>query len=138
MNIPKSHPRFVSLQTREKMQLSVRLQGEEKDHSGVLELTQEEQTFVFVGIDAEPVPSLNRGFSAPVKVMFDYTVDQLAHLMLYDTDPVARWDASQALFSFKVAEAARRLSRGESMVRSDFYPDLLQILLLYLYFESEN
>ncbi|WP_310567325.1 aminopeptidase N [Hydrogenophaga sp.] len=60
-------------------------------------LTQESERFTFVNIDAEPVPSLLRGFSAPVVLDIDYTDDQLLHLLAHDSDPFNRWEAGQRL-----------------------------------------
>ena len=63
----------------------------------VLDLTASEQRFVFVGLPAEPVPSLLRDFSAPVVVDHPYTDAQLAFLLAHDADPFNRWEASQRL-----------------------------------------
>lgn len=63
----------------------------------VLELTQAEQTFVFEHVQEKPVPSLLRGFSAPVKSTFDYSRADLAILMSRDSDGFNRWEASQQL-----------------------------------------
>ena len=51
----------------------------------------------FVDVDAEPVPSILRGFSAPVVLDFDYSDAQLLHLLAHDTDPFNRWEAGQRL-----------------------------------------
>ncbi|MEJ2443576.1 MAG: aminopeptidase N [Exilibacterium sp.] len=63
----------------------------------VLEVTQAEQTFVFNGVKEKPVPSLLRGFSAPVKLHYDYSREDLVVLMSRDSDGFCRWDASQQL-----------------------------------------
>ncbi len=60
-------------------------------------LTQPSETFVFTGIQAEPVPSILRGFTAPVVLEFDYSDDQLLHLLEHDSDPFNRWEAGQRL-----------------------------------------
>lgn len=65
--------------------------------SRVLELREVTQRFVFEGIAAEPVPSLLRGFSAPVTLDYPYTTEQLTQLMAFDTDAVNRWEAGQRL-----------------------------------------
>ncbi|MEO6929625.1 MAG: aminopeptidase N, partial [Casimicrobiaceae bacterium] len=64
----------------------------------VLDVREALQRFTFTGIDKPPVPSLARGYSAPVKVEFDYTDAQLAVLAAHDSDPVNRWDATQRSF----------------------------------------
>jgi aminopeptidase N len=62
-----------------------------------LVMTQETETRVFINIDAEPVPSILRGFTAPVVLEFDYTDAQLLHLLRHDSDPFNRWEAGQRL-----------------------------------------
>ncbi|MDQ7970791.1 MAG: aminopeptidase N [Oxalicibacterium faecigallinarum] len=68
----------------------------------VLELMEEQQTFVFEDVAEEPVPSLLRDFSAPVNLEYDYSDADLAFLMAHDSDAFNRWEAGQRL-------AARRL-----------------------------
>jgi len=63
----------------------------------VLEITGAEQVFEFHGIEEPPVPSLLRDFSAPVRVRYPYTREQLLFLMSHDTDGFNRWDAGQKL-----------------------------------------
>lgn len=62
-----------------------------------LVLSQANETFVFTGLDAEPVPSILRGFSAPVVLDFDFSDQQLLTLLAHDTDPFNRWEAGQRL-----------------------------------------
>src|SRR5690606_29802863 len=63
----------------------------------VLELRDREQSFTFIGITEKPVPSLLRNFSAPVRLDYDYSRDDLVRLMRQDSDGFCRWDASQIL-----------------------------------------
>lgn len=63
----------------------------------VLDVCEEQQTFVFTAIDSKPVPSLLRGFSAPVKLEFDYTQEELLFLMTRDRDGFNRWNVAQEL-----------------------------------------
>lgn len=65
----------------------------------LLSLKEPTQTFVFHGLDEAPVPSLFRGFSAPVDVVMDLDASQLKTLFLHDSDPVNQWGAGQALAS---------------------------------------
>ena len=67
------------------------------DTSLVFSLYDTSQTLVFENIQQPAVPSLLRGFSAPIKLNYDYTSDQLAHLMANDSDDFNRWDAGQKL-----------------------------------------
>jgi len=63
----------------------------------MLELRDAVETFSLKGLRARPVPSLLRGFSAPVLVRYPYTEDQLTFLMAHDSDGFNRWDAAQGL-----------------------------------------
>ncbi|MDB5751654.1 MAG: pepN [Ramlibacter sp.] len=65
--------------------------------SGMHVLTQESETLTFPGLAAEPVPSLLRGFSAPVVLDYDYSDAQLLTLLAHDADPFNRWEAAQRL-----------------------------------------
>ncbi|MFC7607756.1 aminopeptidase N [Teichococcus aestuarii] len=60
----------------------------------MLLLEEAEQTYVFEGLPAKPVPSLLRGFSAPVKLS-GLTLEQLGFLAAHDTDAFVRWESSQ-------------------------------------------
>ncbi|MFL9823354.1 aminopeptidase N [Rhodoplanes sp. SY1] len=66
---------------------------------GVLVLTRPAERFVFDGITVPVVPSLNRGFSAPVKIKADLGSDDLRFLATHDSDPFNRWQAVQTLAS---------------------------------------
>jgi aminopeptidase N len=80
--------------------MPLRLEGEQADASPntmVLELTQASQTFRFKHVAERPVPSVLRGFSAPVILDIEYTDDELAFLMANDSDPFNRWEAGQRL-----------------------------------------
>jgi aminopeptidase N len=79
--------------------IPLQLQGETQAGatSRVLSVTEAEQTYTFVGLKVKPLPSLLRGFSAPVKLSFPYNRDQLMFLMQHDSDGFNRWDAGQQL-----------------------------------------
>lgn len=76
----------------------------------VLELTATEQTFAIDGIAEKPVLSLLRGFSAPVKAECEFSVEELCFLIANDSDPVARWEATQQLMlkTLKAKVAAQK------------------------------
>jgi len=63
----------------------------------IYELTEAKQTLLIEGVGESAVPSLLRGLSAPVKLDYGYSAEQLAHLMANDSDGFNRWDASQTL-----------------------------------------
>ena len=66
-------------------------------HDTVLVLAEAEQTFTFVHVPLEPVPSLLRGFSAPVVLEAELGDDALFTLLSHDSDPFNRWEAAQKL-----------------------------------------
>ncbi|WP_338439991.1 aminopeptidase N [uncultured Aquabacterium sp.] len=66
-------------------------------HNTVLVLSEPEQTFTFVHVPVEPVPSLLRGFSAPVVLEAELSDDALFTLLSHDQDPFNRWEAAQKL-----------------------------------------
>jgi len=63
----------------------------------VLNITKEKEQFHFYNIESKPIPSLLRGFSAPVRLQATYTEEELLFLFTHDNDSVARWDAGQQL-----------------------------------------
>jgi aminopeptidase N len=97
--------------------LPLRLQGEGAavGSSRVLSVTEAEQTFTFVDMPAKPLPSLLRGFSAPVKLSFPYSRDQLMFLMQHDSDGFNRWEAGQQLAVQVLQELIGQQQRGETM-----------------------
>ena len=71
--------------------------GQPAPLSRVFVMTQAVETLTFANIDSEPVPSILRGFSAPVVLGFDYSNAQLLKLLACDADPFNRWEAGQRL-----------------------------------------
>ncbi|MBD9631139.1 aminopeptidase N [Pseudomonas sp. PDM19] len=112
--------------------LSLRLQGEEHAHGSdrVLQVTEAEQSFTFVGLAEKPLPSLLRGFSAPVKLSFPYNRDQLMFLMQYDEDGFNRWEAGQQLSVQVLQELIGQHQRGEKLVLDDRLITAFRTLLL--------
>jgi aminopeptidase N len=79
--------------------LPLKLQADEQNAPSerVLDLTEASHIFEFHGLSEKPVPSLLRHFSAPVRVHYPWTREQLVFLMQHDTDGFNRWDAGQRL-----------------------------------------
>ncbi|MGR3396127.1 aminopeptidase N [Pseudooceanicola nanhaiensis] len=71
--------------------------GDEVQETTLLELTQAEQSFTFTGLSARPVPSILRGFSAPVILDRQSSNAERAFLLAHDTDPFCKWEAGRAL-----------------------------------------
>ncbi|MBD3677361.1 MAG: aminopeptidase N [Rhodobacteraceae bacterium] len=71
--------------------------GKEIQPTTVLEMTEAEQSFSFEGLTSPPVPSIFRGFSAPVIVNRHMSSDERAFLLAHDTDPFNKWEAGRTL-----------------------------------------
>jgi aminopeptidase N len=99
-------------------ELPLRLHGETaaQGTSRVLSLTEAEQAFTFVDIAEQPLPSLLRGFSAPVKLRFPYSRDQLMFLMQHDSDGFNRWEAGQQLAVQILQELIAQHQAGKALV----------------------
>ncbi|MBI1905081.1 MAG: aminopeptidase N [Rhodocyclales bacterium] len=109
-------PVALGLLGRDGADLPLRLEGEA--HAGattrVLELTGAEQTFHFVDLQHEPVPSLLRGYSAPVILDYDEDDARLAFRMAHDSDAFNRWDAGQRYGERVMLALAAALERGQA------------------------
>jgi len=93
---------------------------EDEARSGVLELRETSQSWTF-DVAERPVPSLLRGFSAPVKLEIDRATDDWCVLMTHDTDPFVRWDAGQQMaLSVLTAMVAEIRAQREPAVPEHF------------------
>ncbi|WP_077037536.1 aminopeptidase N [Pelomonas sp. KK5] len=96
---PQVIPVSVGLIGRGGQVLPLELQGEAEFHGNerVLVLDQAQQRFTFLNVFVEPVPSLLRGFSAPVLLDDGLSDADLLTLLTHDTDAFNRWEAGQRL-----------------------------------------
>ena len=98
-------------------------------HTRLLELTEAEQSFVFVDVDARPVPSLLRNFSAPVIVDFPYTDAELTLLSAHDSDPFNRWEAGQRLATRELVRLTHAAEHCDALVLSPALIDVYRATL---------
>ncbi|MEI7713098.1 MAG: aminopeptidase N [Rhodospirillales bacterium] len=98
-------------------ELATRLAGEAAAISGtrVLLATEAETRFIFEDVASPPVPSLLRGFSAPVKLS-GVSRDRLQFLAAHDTDPFARWEAGQQYATALLLDMVAAIQRGEDPI----------------------
>ncbi|WP_449427137.1 aminopeptidase N [Rhodanobacter umsongensis] len=96
---PLPIPVKLALFTRNGDMLPLQMDGQtaKPETERIVVLTQAEQRFVFQNVITAPVPSLLRGFSAPVILDCDYAPDELALLLRHDIDGFNRWEAGQQL-----------------------------------------
>jgi len=81
--------------------------GDEVVPTTVLEMQDATQTFRFEGLNARPIPSILRDFSAPVILQRDTSSAERAFLLAHDTDPFNRWEAARGLGRETLMEMAR-------------------------------
>ena len=98
-------------------ELPLRLQGEAAaaGSNRVLSVTAAEQQFTFIDVPDLPLPSLLRGFSAPVRLHFPYSRDQLMFLMQHDSDGFNRWEAGQQLAVQVLQELVGQQQAGQPL-----------------------
>ncbi|XOV89428.1 MAG: aminopeptidase N [Pseudomonadota bacterium] len=92
------------------------VRNEKGEFTTVLNVTRERQQFRFSGLAARPVPSILRHFSAPVKLDYSYSRDDLVFLMSHDSDGFNRWEAGQRLAIDVIQEVIGQQERGEKCV----------------------
>ncbi|PCJ32919.1 MAG: aminopeptidase N [Gammaproteobacteria bacterium] len=93
-------PLAMGLLDEQGQSLPLQLAGENtawESETRVLSITETEQLFTFINVQSAAIPSLLRGFSAPVKMKVKRSNAELAFLMTHDKDSFNRWDASQTL-----------------------------------------
>lgn len=95
----------------------------------VIGLKQKEESYVFENIESKPVPSLLRGFSAPVKLKFDYSRDDLLFLMANDSDGFNRWDAGQSLALDIMLELSQHVLNSEDLTLDERLVEVFKSLL---------
>ncbi len=121
--LPMHIPLVVGLLGPDGADLPLRLAGEEAagGTSRILHVTAETQTFVFQDVAARPVPSLLRGFSAPVKLKTDLSDADLTFLMAHDSDAFNRWEAGQSLGGRILLGLVADQQAGRALVLPDSY-----------------
>jgi aminopeptidase N len=92
---------------------------------GLLEIDRSPKSYVFTEIADRPVPSTNRGFSAPIKVISNLADADLRFLARHDLDPFNRWEAVYSLTTRVLVESTAAIRRG-GQPRQD--PDLIAAL----------
>src|SRR5690606_30426581 len=128
--LPMHIPLRIALLDREGRELPLILDGAPGSATErVLDVTEKVQRFEFSGIKSEPVPSLLRGFSAPVKLHFACSRDDLLFLMAHDTDGFNRWNAAQQLGVEVLQELLLDYQAGRELVLAQGVVDAFASIL---------
>jgi aminopeptidase N len=109
--------------------LMLTLDGEKRGKDAVIHLREVEQTFVFTDVVEAPTPSLLRNFSAPVKLHFPYSREDLAFLLTQDSDGFNRWEASQRLAMLALNDLIAAHRNGVEKVMDNRVVDAYRALL---------
>ncbi len=96
----------------------------------VLDVKHDKQTFVFENVAEQPIPSMLREFSAPVKLDYDYSDAELTFLMVNARNDFARWDASQMLLAKYIRSNVQRVQQGEPVELPESLIDAFRGVLL--------
>ena len=108
---------------------SVCFNGDNKDEV-IVELKQQQQSYVFKQLDTKPIVSLFRGFSSPVIVKQLQSLEQLAFLLNHDTDTFNRWEADQKMSSQIILALIKDIQQNKEMLLNpilvDAYRNVLQ------------
>ncbi|MDR5860562.1 aminopeptidase N [Halomonas eurihalina] len=115
--------------TKSGRDLALTLDGESLGRDAVIHLREDEQEFVFTDLAEAPVPSLARGFSAPVKLNFPYSREDLAFLLANDSDGFNRWDAGQRLALLALDDLIAAHRNGVEKVMDNRVVDAFRTLL---------
>ncbi|GGB37969.1 aminopeptidase N [Oceanisphaera marina] len=112
--LPLHIPLSLALYTEQGEPLTLMMAGELV--GPVLDVQEDEQQFVFEQVPSKPTPALLQGFSAPVKLDYPYSDEQLTLLAKHSIDEFVRWDAVQMLINKAVRDNVLRLQRQEQAV----------------------
>ena len=115
--------------TKSGQDLTLTLDGNKIGKDAVIHLTDDEQTFIFTEVAEAPVPSLLRDFSAPVKLHYTYSREDLAFLLTHDSDGFNRWDAGQRLAMLALDDLIAAHRNGVEKVMDGRVVDAFRTLL---------
>jgi len=104
--------------------------GQSLIDKGILLISKEEETFVFKGVKQAPILSLNRNFSAPVKVHTAYGLNEYAFLMAHDQDEFNRYEASATMGAMVLHKLIDAIEKNEAMSLSETYVNAFKKVLL--------
>jgi aminopeptidase N len=115
---PMVIPLSLGLVGRNGHDLPLKLSTGKPIERAVVVLNKPVARFEFVNIDEDPVISINRGFSAPIKLITDLAASDLAFLAAHDADPFNRWQALQTISMRLLIDNVAALRSGRP-TRSD-------------------
>jgi aminopeptidase N len=112
---PMVVPLSLGLVGKDGRDLPLKLSADGAISDTVVVLADAAATFEFVDVDERPVLSINRGFSAPIKLVNGLSADDLAFLAAHDSDPFNRWQAVQTISMRLLVDNVAALRAGRTM-----------------------
>lgn len=113
---PMMLPLKIALFNEEGKQQSFQFSGSTHPvQETVLTISEKEQHFTFQVCAQKIIPSLLRGFSAPVVLHFEYSDEELALLLAHDSDSFAQWEAAQTLYRRAILANERALAANQPL-----------------------
>ncbi len=95
----------------------------------LLKFTEMTQEFIFETISEKPILSCLRGFSAPVKLILDYSLEELAFLFAHDNDSFNRWEAGQKLITRLIFDLVTDIQTHQPLVLNPIYIEAIRQIL---------
>jgi aminopeptidase N len=136
LKITQTIPKTPNQKNKKPMHIPIKFalldkNGNEIDiDTDILHLKEKEQIFSFENIKEEPIPSLLRNFSAPVKLEVDYTEEELIFLAMNETDDFNRWEALQKIFSKAILSLVESIQNNRELSIEDYIIESFKSVLL--------
>ncbi|MCK5883915.1 MAG: aminopeptidase N [Bacteriovoracaceae bacterium] len=130
--LPFHMPFKIGLVARDGNDMKLSLEdssGQPQLSEGILHLRKESETFIFTGVDEKPVPSINRNFTAPVKLTAGYSDEDLVFLMANDNDEFNRFECAQMLGMIVINGLIINSRNGEKLSLHRGYSDAFGAIL---------
>jgi len=128
---PFMMPLAIGLLDKQGREMLLQLAGESEaiEETRVLVLTEASASFTFENISEQPIPSVLRGFSAPVKLKIDLSDDERYFLMKHDSDEFNRWEAGQQLAVKIMTALVENVHQNKALQVPDAFIDAYQQIL---------
>ncbi len=127
---PLHIPVKVGLLNSDGAAAAVYIDNLEATNETILELKKNQQSFVFEQLEEKPVLSLLRGFSAPVILKMQQSLEELAFLLSHDSDTFNRWEAGQKMSCQVILELIDDCQQGRALQMNallvESYKNILQ------------
>jgi aminopeptidase N len=129
--LPYVIPMAIGLLDRQGRAMALQLEDEAPTGATerVLVLDEAKSFFTFVNLDSEPVPSMLRGFSAPVILAEPLADADLLVLLQHDSDPFNRWEAGQRLATQRLLAAIRAEGNTNAVPLDSAFLDAMRAVL---------